>query len=291
MPSDILPASAAAFAPQSSTIVVLNVKAKVEPWLTKALRKTSGRKRLLNNAHQHVQCLTETLSLPSAIWRLCSIMLPKAPESRIRQVDDPLIEAAFNHHVVHIEAYVIHVDLVLHNEVAFKLTPKSIAAMVEHHKSVHSVNIAANTICLSVEPRVTKLREDFILKVNEFIYRTDARALESLERGGAGELRFGRSKEVGDALTGLFVPLALAPAMRLPVAEARLFQPTVATTDEAWMNPSAGLFFPSSSSNADSGTFALPARYPIPCPRQLDSFGLEECNDPLGYYLSYSPRT
>ena len=56
-------------------------------------------------------------------------MLPKAPDAELRKDPNPLIEALFNYQLIHIEAYIVHVDLVLRNEVAFKLMPDSIESL------------------------------------------------------------------------------------------------------------------------------------------------------------------
>ena len=213
----LLPASAAAFAPRCPPNVVLNTK--VEPWLTATLKRTNKVKRPLNSAPQHTRCLTETLSSASAIWTLCAIMLPKAPESELRQDDNPLVEALFNYQLLQIEAYVVHVDLVLHDEVAFKLTPETIESLVEYHKDIYSVDIAAKTIDWTEKPvQVKKLHEEFVQSVNKFVYRTGALALEGLEEDGAGELLCGRSEEVKNAIMGLFLPL-LPPPPPPPVVE------------------------------------------------------------------------
>ncbi|KAI9780203.1 MAG: hypothetical protein M1816_003151 [Peltula sp. TS41687] len=210
MPTVLLPASAAAFAPRSAPTVVLN--SKVEPWLTATLKRTNRVKRPLNSAPQHVRCLTDTLSAATALWTLCSLMLPKAPDSELRKDSNPLVEALFNYQVIHVEAYVVHVDLVLQNEVAFKLTPESIEALIDYHKDVYSVDIAANTWEWSEkETQLKKLQEEFVQATNKFVYRTNALALEGMEEDGAGELLCGRSEEVKEAIMGLFLPLLPPP--------------------------------------------------------------------------------
>src|ERR1700753_3702667 len=106
MPTILLPASAAAFAPRGNCNIVLNTK--VEPWLTATLKRINKIKRPLNSVPQHTRCLTETLSSPNAIWSLCSIMVPNAPESELRQDPNQLVEAINNYQLLHIEAYVVH---------------------------------------------------------------------------------------------------------------------------------------------------------------------------------------
>ena len=86
MPIALLPASAAAFAPRGNPTVVLS---KVEQWLTATLKRVNRVKRPLNNVTQHTRCLTETLSSPNAIWTLCSLMFPKAPDAELRKDERP----------------------------------------------------------------------------------------------------------------------------------------------------------------------------------------------------------
>lgn len=211
MPPQLLPASAAAFAPRATSVNVV-LSSKVEPWLTQTLKRINKVKRPLNSVQQHQRCLTETLSSANAIWNLTSIMLPKAPESELRKDANPLVEAIYNFQMLHIEAYVIHVDMVLRNEVAFKLTPDSIEALIEYHKDVHCVDISANTYSWSEkEFQVKKLHEEFIQAINKFVFRTHVSALEGLEEDGAGELLCGKSDEVKANIMGLYLPLLPPP--------------------------------------------------------------------------------
>merc|ERR1711970_594823 len=102
MPPQLLPASAAAFAPRATSVNVV-LSSKVEPWLTQTLKRINRIKRPLNSVPQHQRCLTETLSSPTAIWTLASLMLPKVPEAEMPS--DPN-EAMFNHQFIHVEAYI-----------------------------------------------------------------------------------------------------------------------------------------------------------------------------------------
>lgn len=210
MPISLLPASAAAFAPRSTVNVVLNTK--VEPWLTQTLKRVNRVKRPLNSVQQHMRCLTETLSGSNAIWSLCSIMIPKAPDSELRKDSNPLVEALFNYQLIHIEAYVVHVDMVSQHEVAFKLTPETIEALVEYHKDIYSIDVAANTWdWAEKEQQLKKLQDGFVQAVNRYVFRTGVRALEGLEEEGAGELLEGRGEDVKSAIMGLFLPLLPPP--------------------------------------------------------------------------------
>ena len=214
----LLPASAAAFAPRSAPNVVLALNSNVEPWLTTTLKRINRIRRPLRSVPQHTQCLTETLSSPNAIWTLCSIMLPKAPDSELRKDPNLLVEALFNYQVLHVEAYVVLVDMVSRNEVVFKLTAETIESLVEYHKNIFSVDTAAATWNWpEKEVQIKKMQELLVQAANKFVYRTNALALEGLEEDGAGELLGGRSEEVREAIMGLFVPLLPPPPMIVEV--------------------------------------------------------------------------
>ncbi len=215
MPPQLLPASAAAFAPRASSVNVV-LGSKVEPWLTQTLKRINKVKRPLNSVPQHQRCLTETLSSPNAIWTLTSIMLPNAPESELRRDSNPLVEAIFNYKLIHVEAYIVHVDMVLRNEVAFKLTPDSIEALIEHHKDIYSVDAKASTYDWSEkEQHAKKLHEGFVQAINKYVFRAHVSALEGLEEEGAGELLCGKSEEVKNSIMGLLNKPLLPPPPRI----------------------------------------------------------------------------
>jgi len=235
MPAQLLPASAAAFQTRSAPNIVLNTK--VDPWLTATLKRINRIKRPLNSVPQHFRCLTETLSSPSAIWTLCSLLLQKAPESELVHDDNPLIEAVFNYKMVAIEAYIVHVDMVSQNEVAFKLTPETIDALIEYHKEIHSKDTSASTWNWSEkEIQLKKLQEDFKQAINRYVYRTGAMALEGLEEDGAGELLCGRAEEVKTAIMGLFLPLLPPPPRPVDIVRPTPVLPS-STGAEHWWQP------------------------------------------------------
>lgn len=237
MPPQLLPASAAAFAPRATSVNVV-LSSKVEPWLTQTLKRINRIKRPLNSVPQHQRCLTETLSSPNAIWTLTSLMLQKSPEADLRQDSNPLVEALFNYQLIHIEAYIVHVDMVLRNEVAFKLTPDSIESLIEYHKDIHCVDISAKTYSWSEkEQQVKKLHEEFIQSINKFVYRTHVSALEGLEEDGAGELLCGKSEEVKNNLMSLFLPLLPPPPRVVDVVRPPPLLPSSPAGASWWSQP------------------------------------------------------
>lgn len=237
MPPQLLPASAAAFAPRAPSVNVV-LGSKVEPWLTQTLKRINKIKRPLNSVPQHQRCLTETLSSPNAIWTLASLMLPKAPESELTRDANPLIEAIFNYQVIHLEAYIVHVDMVLRNEVAYKLTPETIDALIEYHKDVHCVDAKANTYDWSEkEQQCKKLHDDFVQAINRFVFRTHVSALEGLEEDGAGELLGGKSDEVKTSILGLLKPLLPPPPRIVDVVRQPPLLPSSPAGAALWSQP------------------------------------------------------
>ena len=161
-------------------------------------------------------------------------MLPKAPDSELRKDDNPLIEALFNYQLLHIEAYVVHVDMVSQNEVAFKLTQDTIDSLVDYHKDIFSVDTSANTWNWSEkEVQLKKLQEDFVQAANKFVFRTIATALEGLEEDGAGELLSGGADEVKSQIMGLFLPLLPPPPRIAEVVRPAPILPS-STGAETW---------------------------------------------------------
>lgn len=241
MPVQLLPASAAAFAPRAASVNVV-LGSKVEPWLTQTLKRINRVKRPLNSVPQHQRCLTETLSNSNAIWTLASLMLPKAPEAELRKDPNPLVEAVFNYQLIHVEAYIVHVDMVLRNEVAFKLTADSIEALTEYHKNVHCVDAKANTIDWSEkEQQCKKLHEDFVQAINKYVYRTHVSALEGLEEDGAGELLCGKSEEVKNNILGLMRQLVPPPPRILDIRQPPLLPSSPASAIWSQSLPSSTL--------------------------------------------------
>jgi len=166
-------------------------------------------------------------------------MLPKAPDSELRKDSNPLIEAMFNYQLIHVEAYVVHVDMVSQHEVAFKLTPETIDALIEYHKDIYSVDVSASTwTWAEKEVQLKKLQEEFVQAVNKFVFRTGIRALEGLEEDGAGELLDGRSEDVKNAIMGLFLPLLPPPPRIVDVVRQAPLLPSQ-QGDGSWWQPTA----------------------------------------------------
>ncbi|KAI0199673.1 hypothetical protein F4808DRAFT_204771 [Astrocystis sublimbata] len=239
MPPQLLPASAAAFAPRASSVNVV-LGSKVEPWLTQTLKRINRVKRPLNSVLQHQRCLTETLSSSNAIWTLASMMLPKHPDSELRQDSNPLIEAIHNYDFIHVEAYIVHVDMVMRNEVAFKLTPDSIEALIEHHKDVFCIDAKAGSYeWPEKEQHAKKLHDEFVQAINKFVFRTHVSALEGLEEEGAGELLCGKSEEVkNNIMTILNKPLLPPPPKIVDVIRQPPLLPSSPVGAAIWSQPS-----------------------------------------------------
>ncbi|KAM0540437.1 hypothetical protein ACHAO7_011196 [Fusarium culmorum] len=210
MPIQLLPKSAAAFAPRPESVTVI-MGLRVQCWLIKALEKIRKDKRHLTTVKQQKQFLIETLSSEHANWTLTTLTPSKTP--RVDSKTDacnPLIEAIPNHDVVYIKAYVVFVDILSQNVVAYKLTLDTIDALVKYHKEVYCVNAKASTCdWTEKDQQCEKLHNDFILDINKFVFRTDVSVLQALEHGGGGKLSYKKGEKVKNNIRALMKPLTL----------------------------------------------------------------------------------
>ncbi|KKF95400.1 hypothetical protein CFO_g2260 [Ceratocystis platani] len=251
MPPQLLPASAAAFAPRASSVNVV-LGSRVEPWLTQTLKRINKVKRPLNSVQQHQRCLTETLSSPNATWTLCSLLLTKATGVELQHGDDPIADAMANYSMVHVEAYIVHIDMVLRNEVAFKLTPGTIKILVDHHTNVYCADAKANTSQWpEKESQMKKLHEDFVQAINKYVFRTPVVALEGLEEEGAGELLGGRAEEVKKAILAMMKPLVPPPPPPPRIVDVVHRQPQLSSSSHSqshanphWSRPTPPISMP-----------------------------------------------
>lgn len=165
-------------------------------------------------------------------------MLSKTPKADFKQdPNNPLVEAIMNYELVHVEAYIVHVDMVLRNEVGYKLTKDTIEALVEYHKEVHCVDAKAITHDWSdKEQQCKKLHEDFVQAINKFVYRTHVSALEGLEEEGAGELLCGKSDEVKTSILNLMKPLLPPPPRVVEVVRQPQLLPS-SPANNMWSQP------------------------------------------------------
>jgi hypothetical protein len=205
----LLPSSAAAFASRSTVSIVLNLKSKTESWLTQQLITTGCLNSELRTSQQHKKHLETVLSSEDAIWTLSCMMVPKAPESDLRRDPNLLVEAIFNYHLIHIKAYVTHIDFEVEREVGFKLTQETIKHLTTYHKDIHVRN-ESNRTCnwAEKEQQLQILHDNFFKAVNRYVFRTGVEALEGLMEGGEGELLDGRSERVKSDIASLLLPLS-----------------------------------------------------------------------------------
>ncbi|KAI9774196.1 MAG: hypothetical protein M1839_001898 [Geoglossum umbratile] len=188
----LLLATAAAFMPRSPPTVILDSTVKLT-WLREILREIRVFRGQYCSARLR-ETLKTILSTPDAIWMLCSFILPE-----FRLLDGSKLVDTYR--MIHVEAYVVYVDLLQDEEVIFKLTPESISELSEYHRDIYLVNTAA--ACNGWSEEVNEVRDKFVKVVNKFVYRTSAKALLNLE---SGELSMRDSENVKTALMGSFPP-------------------------------------------------------------------------------------
>jgi len=189
-------------------------------------------------------------------------MVPRAPDAQLPKSPNPLVEA-FNYQMIYIDAYVVHVDFVSQQEVAYKLTQSAISALIRYHRNVYLVDVAASTWDWpEKQAQIERLHADFVQAVNRFVFRTDKKALEGMEERGAGELLEKRSIEAKNAILSLFMPLMPPPPEMLEVVvQAPASIPSGSDAGGAWFSavPSQTM---SSSSGGHHPTSAPPSVLP-----------------------------
>lgn len=191
--------------PRSSPNVKLNNK--VAPWLTKTLERLSRLNHQLENGSQHTQCLIDTLSFPEATWTLCSIMFPNVKTGMCKGENASVI-GPVNFQIIHIEAFIVQIDMVWCNKVVFKLTTKAIEALIDYHMGIYLAQVSADSSAgLGNQTRLEILHKDFGLTANKFVYCTNAKILQNMEEDGSGELPCDHSEQVKNAIWNLFLPL------------------------------------------------------------------------------------
>lgn len=200
MPTAILPSSAAAYTPRAPPIVILKDNVS---WLEQTLKGVKRAGRPLNNLKQQAGYLIEILTPKSAVWVLCSVMLentlgikpwcPAMSESRLW--------------MIHIEAYVLYVDMVSQSQVAFKLTEDTINDLTKFYKEVQSPDAATDSFNWPQKQAQLDRLHEFSEAINKFVYRTNVKALEALEGDGSGELLGCCRVNAKAAILKLFVPL------------------------------------------------------------------------------------
>jgi len=243
MPPVLLPRSAAAYAPRSKPTVVLPTR--TEPWVKETLKRVSrGTKhKPLNSAPQQQDRLETLLAGDNAIWSLAAFVIPKTPEAEMTRKENPLVEAVWNCQMVHVEAYVVHIDMVAQHEVAFKLTSETITTLIKYYKDVYLVDEVAKTCPWpEKDTQVQQLQEAFVQAINSYVFRTGSKALEGMEEEGAGELLEGQSERAKAGIVALFKPLSPPPPPQQRMAEMvgtsqYLTVPSHEGMQQQWMPP------------------------------------------------------
>ncbi|KAJ5454942.1 hypothetical protein N7530_012711 [Penicillium desertorum] len=223
MPQRLLPSSAAAFAPRTTPIVVLGAKV---PWLMATLRQLSRPRVCPSSITKQERRLREIISPENAVWMLCSVISADASRLRLQTDESPLAEGRLNIPPIHIKAYVVYVDMVWQNEVAFKLTPETIDALVDLHMKLQPADTALDLG--ERQAQLDNLQKEFLRAANTFMYRTNAIDLVGLNMDGTGELPLDRSEVAKAEILRLYESSMPSPRMAQMLSPV-LLSPGVAT--------------------------------------------------------------
>lgn len=106
----------------------------------------------------------------------------------------------FKYRLLHVEAYV---HALSQNKVIFKLTPKTMMALIKYHEEVYCVGVAAN-VQFADDMAITRLKDKFVEAVHGFVHETHSVALEKLEEDGSGEICCVESNEAKNNIMSMF---------------------------------------------------------------------------------------
>jgi hypothetical protein len=193
-----------------------------ESWLTQRLIGIGYKRIHLKSVQNHKKCLGKVLSSEDAIWTLCSIMVPEAPESDLPRDPELPVKALANYRLIHVKAYVTHVNFEAQREVGFKLTEETIEELITYHKDAyvrHESNQTSKRV--KKEQDLQRFHDKFCKAVNEYVFRTGVQALEGLVEGGGGNLLNGQSQNAKDSIVSLFFPLSSPPRPNQSLATPR----------------------------------------------------------------------
>lgn len=131
-------------------------------------------------------------------------MLFKVFELEFRKDFNLLIEVIFNYQFIYFEVYIVYVDMVLRNEVVYKLMLDIIEFLIEYYKDIYCVNVKVNIYdWFEKEIQCKKFYEDFIQVINKFVFWIYVLVFEGFEEDGVGELFSGKSEEVKNVVMNL----------------------------------------------------------------------------------------
>jgi hypothetical protein len=192
----LLPASADRALPRS-----IVVSRHDDEWLAGLLKRLKIKSKHRNTALDRV-ILEELLGKKEALWTLASVMLPLTSSGAT--LDHPSLETPAPA-MLHVVGSIVYVDLVVRQEVCFKLTDETIAIFLDYHERVHCPAVTANmTNDSATEAYILAMKDWFRQAIKEFLFYTGKGCLEGTEDDGSGELCWTQPAKVKSAILALF---------------------------------------------------------------------------------------
>lgn len=206
MPQLFLPSSAKAFAPRDKPHIVLNPKYSES--LAKVLQKAKPKNyqiRRRKDSSRQAALLSILLAFDTAIWIICETDLWRGLYD-VRQANGP--PPASLPKSCDIQAHVIHVDMISRNEMSFKLTSETIQALIEFYDK--NILCPLNSSISNGSQKITAPhhkdpKQEFVQKLNEFVFCTSVSALESLRSDGTGFLIGRQAMAAREAIDNVLV--------------------------------------------------------------------------------------
>lgn len=196
----LLPTTAQAFKSRPTPIVVTD-NCRRPFWLKHTLnriRRENKDTHPLMTATHYQDYLISLLDKRSAIWTLA---LVRSSDIQTGELREDFGEGK----PMSIRGYVVHVDLVLNNEIVFKLTPQTIDALIKHHQEFDGdCGLDDGGIPDGAQEKTATTHCGFGLAVNRFVCGVDARALNRMRSDGSGEVHRSMGIAVRRAIAALF---------------------------------------------------------------------------------------
>jgi hypothetical protein len=253
-----------AFAARTPTLVYHSRKRR---FLVQVLRSIGSDITARSSLQTQRRLLSQTLSVDSAIWTLCKILLHKNPPTDTLNCESPVVTDC--HHSLHIQGYIVYVDFELNDSIIFKLTDDTIKNLVSYYESA----------CYSTDQSIDKsegekkesMKKEFIEKVNTFVFRAAANSFLNINNDGSGKLLQRDSKKAKTDVLRLLQPSPISPSSISPSS----ISPNPAPPQNMrWLAPIPEGCLASDTASGDSMPISwIPEPQLIPPPTQIQWSG------------------
>jgi hypothetical protein len=157
-------------------------------------------KRATKAISQQARLLADLLGGDMATWQLAPITVSESGNAQSNQCSGSWT-------IIRIQARVLYIDFIQSQQVCFKLTARTVEALIKHHRNVCCDNVKAQSYAntaTQIDGKV--LMKPFELAIKGFVFWTETGCLEKMKEDGSGELTTRHSTQVKSAILKLLEP-------------------------------------------------------------------------------------